>query len=468
MGKAERQRRAAQERRAQERAQAQAGQGQAAGGGSASSRRRDLSHEEVVEAVVAAAAAAWVAKDLAEVDRVIQLLVSQPDVGGWRADAERLVQAALTRAVARAWGNGWQPADVVRYAGRVLGGPQVRLLTDVIAGELAQYAAATIDPRWLGQLDTLGAAVWWTPDRTVLRAVMEARHSGDWTAVMGHAIEVLCLLTTLPRLEALTPLPGQYRAATGSAGDQQPRPEVDEKILARIRALLAKAEATTSEAEAEAFTAGAQERMARYSIDLAMLEANDPNRPRTPSGRRIGIDNPYEASKAVLLDKVAHANRCQSVWFKEQGFCTVVGFDADLAAVEALFTSLLVQAVTAMNRAGQRTGPGARSRTRSFRQSFLVAYASRIGERLAEITTAQAGAASARPGGSEVLPVLASRTLAVEQEVSRLFPVLRQHSAGSVTDSEGWHSGRASADLATLSAAAAVDDQRGRFPGRAR
>ena len=47
---------------------------------------------------------------------------------------------------------------------------------------------------------------------------------------------------------------------------------------------------------------------------------------------------------------------------------------SDLAAVELLFTSLLVQAQTALMRA-----PGS---SRSYRSSFLFAYAARIGERL--------------------------------------------------------------------------------------
>ena len=60
----------------------------------------------------------------------------------------------------------------------------------------------------------------------------------------------------------------------------------------------------------------------------------------------------------------------------------MVGFAGDVEAVELLFTSLLVQATAAMMRAGSRTGRNGRSRTRSFRQSFLHAYAVRIGQRL--------------------------------------------------------------------------------------
>jgi hypothetical protein len=63
----------------------------------------------------------------------------------------------------------------------------------------------------------------------------------------------------------------------------------------------------------------------------------------------------------------------------------VVGFASDVEAVELLFTSLLVQAQAALQAAGARKRGDGSSRTRSFRQSFLVAYATRIQERLGRV-----------------------------------------------------------------------------------
>ena len=154
-------------------------------------------------------------------------------------------------------------------------------------------------------------------------------------------------------------------------------------MLSRIRALLAKAESTEFAQEAEALSGRAQELMAKYSIDHALLAA-ETGRAETPGGRRIAVDNPYEAPKATLLQIVAEANRCRVVWSRELGLVTVIGFPADLDAVELLFTSLLVQANTAMLRTGGKRDGSGRSRTRAFRQSFLLAYAVRIGERLSE------------------------------------------------------------------------------------
>jgi len=166
---------------------------------------------------------------------------------------------------------------------------------------------------------------------------------------------------------------------------------------------------------------------------------------------------------------VAMANRSRVIWSKEVGLATVVGFDADLDAVELLFTSLLVQASSAMLHAGSRQDAHGRSRTRAFRQSFLLSYAIRIGERLsqaAEHATKEAAAeqeaASGQPAGAvagadsahsagALVPFLATRRKAVDDAVDEMFgDSLRRGRSLRATDAEGWASGRAAADLATL------------------
>jgi len=152
----------------------------------------------------------------------------------------------------------------------------------------------------------------------------------------------------------------------------------------------------------------------------------------------------------MLLGAVARANRCRTVWSRDVGFSTAIGFPADLDAVELLFTSLLVQATTAMMKAGSRTDDYGRSRTRSFRQSFLTAYASRIGQRLAEATGTQTTKAATEPTGGNLLPVLAARSEAVNEAVAAMFPKMTNHAVGSVTHREGWFSGLSAADRAAL------------------
>jgi hypothetical protein len=359
-----------------------------------------------------------------------------------RDDADRVLVEVVTRAISALWRNGWQPADVVRIAARRLTDRHGRAAADLIAWEMRTYAPATVDERWRDQLAGLDAAVWWKGGYLAAR---QARDGASRLGTVAGVLELLGLLTGLPRLESLSPRPGAARRTV------QARPHaVSEKTFTRVRALLAKAESTPYEAEAETFTSAAQSLMAKYSIDAAMLDAQ-PGGGETPAGIRIGIDAPYEHPKAVLLDLIAGANRCRVIWSKELGFATVLGFSADLSWVEVLFTSLLVQAQTALVNSGTKKHGAGRSRNKTFRQSFLSAFASRIGERLAE-ATAGAVAQESASRGTDLVPVLATREQEVEQAVERMFPNLVSHALRTSWDREGWAAGRVAADQASLGA----------------
>jgi hypothetical protein len=363
---------------------------------------------------------------------------------GWRRAAETVLDDVLRTTIADLWEHGWQPADLLRLVSRRLRTAHQVLLRATIAAQMARYAAGTVDPRWSAQLSEAEIDVWWLPERSAVQACVDS-HPAGWAGFVPQALELLHELAYLPPLPILIPLPG-----TAVPTRPAQATEVDERILARVRALLAKAESTTYPAEAETFTAGAQALMARHSIDHALLTAAGQAPPDEPTGRRIGIDNPYEAPKATLLDAVADANRTRAVWARDLGFATVVGHPTDLDTVEILFTSLLVQATAAMTREGSRTHNGGGSRTRSFRQSFLLSYAHRIRERLAEATRRETENAATEPGRGNLLPVLASREEAVGRATDALFPELTSYSPGTAWDREGWDSGRAAADLAAL------------------
>ena len=233
---------------------------------------------------------------------------------------------------------------------------------------------------------------------------------------------------------------------------------MDQRMLGKVRALLQKAESTEFPQEAEALTARAQELIARYNLDEALLEAKLGG--VRPDGRPVAVTHPYAGPKAMLLHVVAEANRCRSVWHRERGEATVLGFPSDLVAVELLFTSLLVQATSAMLQAGSRQDPSGRSRTKSFRHSFLSAYALRIGERLREATERMVNESTS----ADLSPVLASRNAAVERSVAELFPKLRRYRGSSPTNADGWLHGRAAADQAALGHGELLD----RWPGDAR
>ncbi|MEU5775406.1 DUF2786 domain-containing protein [Streptomyces venezuelae] len=354
-------------------------------------------------------------------DTGASLLAAAPDTD---ADLRRRGEEYLHRA----WRHGWQPADVIRLVRRDLDDPHVRLVADLIRGETARYAH--LPPRWPAQLADLGPHG--EPARDRDRFIRATVH-----------LQLYRLLLRLPPIEPAGPPPG----------DTVPGPVQGEpRALTRIRALLAKAEATGYPEEAEALTAKAQELMARHSLDEALLAART-HAKDVPTACRIGVDAPYETAKAILLDAVAAANHCRAVWSEAYGFSTVVGFDSDLESVELLHTSLLVQGTAAMTRAEAGQRAAGRKRTKTFRQAFLMAYAHRIGGRLAEAGEHAVREAAAEAGGesreaASLLPVLAARDVAVTDHTERMFPETTTARVRGVTDAEGWHHGTAAADRA--------------------
>lgn len=348
------------------------------------------------------------------------------DTGASLLAADPSADAELARRgeefVATAWRRGWQPADVVRIVRRELDETHVRLVSGLILGAEARHKQPR-GRRWSAQLEELDSG-----------AVQAER-----TDRFSYATAVLELYRLLLRLPPLEPLDDPIAKPPRKTPGERQAPE--SRILPRIRALLAKAEATGFPEEAEALTGKAQELMARHSIDEALLAART-SAADAPSACRIGIDPPYETAKAILLDAVAAANRCRAVWNEALGFSTVVGFEPDLKAVELLHTSLLVQATAAMTKAEAAARASGRRRTKTFRQSFLAAYAHRIATRLTSATETQVT--------EDLLPVLATREAAVSDRTNRLFPETTTTRLRGVNDAAGWTQGAEAADRAQV------------------
>ncbi|MFI9505594.1 DUF2786 domain-containing protein [Nocardia sp. NPDC052566] len=361
-----------------------------------------------------------------------------------RREVEHGALMAGQYVILRVFQNGWLPGDVHQAALRNVDEFAVAFLTDVIASYVQPFAATSIDETWRAQLNELEATVWWSESEP---------HLGQYAAkqlltpveAVTTVIEALALLIRLPQLELIRPLPGtaRPRAATHHA--------VDEKVLSRVRGLLAKAESTSFPEEAEALSAKAQELMTKYALDRVLIDA-DTSVPDLPGARRIWLDTPYVDAKALLVDVVSTANRCRAIFASAWGFMTVVGDESDLDAVELLTTSLLVQATRAMIATGNQRARTADSRSRSYRKSFLIAYATRIGERLAEANTTTIAES---PDSARLLPVLASHQLKVDEAFDTLFPQARNRSI-SIANANGWDAGRAAADRAHLQARRAV------------
>ncbi|MFD9789684.1 DUF2786 domain-containing protein [Streptomyces sp. NPDC059070] len=369
-----------------------------------------MSDEKTVDLALAAA---LYAETDAGLDNGASLLAADP-----AADAELALRGQDL--IARAWERGWQPADVVRMVRRELAEPQVALVAELVRGQLGRYGE--LPPRWAEQVAALPG---------------EVRRAEDRFSRATAVLELYRLLLRLPSIEPVGPVPGAAVHRAPVHGEP--------KALTRIRGLLAKAEATEFPDEAEALSAKAQELMALHSIDEAVLAAGG-RRADVPGACRIGVDTPYETSKAILLDAVASANHCRAVWNGELGFSTVVGFEADLEAVELLYGSLLVQGLAAMVRAEAAQRAGGRKRTKTFRQSFLLAYAHRLGDLLA--ATARQVEEAAERRDDALLPVLATRAVAVADRADEMFPRTVRTRVRGATDEAGWQDGTAAANRA--------------------
>jgi len=357
--------------------------------------------------------------------------------------AALVVDQCLSR-IRVAWEHGWQPQDLVHAARRRTSAASARWIARAVLVEADRTDASTRAPRpWVEQLEALasrhdhaGGPDGLLPPRG--RAAVQ-----EWTA----ALVAMTFLNELPRSQILVPPPSQWGteqrvsfAAPRSGGRH-------DKTLTKIRALLAKAESTEFAAEAEAFTAKAQDLMTRHSIDEALV-ADEQGGPVDVLGVRVLIHHPYAMEKASLLHVVAEANRTRAVWNDFASSATLVGVPTDVAQVEMLFTSTLVQATRAMTRAGEESHGVDRSS--SFRKAFLIAYAHRIGERL---TSSSDDAVATY--GSDLVPVFQRQEEAISGEVERLFPRITSGSSRRrQLDLRGWEAGTRAADAAVLPAGA--------------
>ena len=377
----------------------------------------------------------------------------------------------LVRTVGALYENGWQPADLVHIARKEQSGTGRPAGRGGGAGTGGAHVGGRPRARGLGGAVRRTSA---TEGSGSASATTEGLDVARWHREQGQHVwdgwrETLTLLGQWARLTPLSllgPPPSAWgaRRAPRPSGAAQSAAHADPKVLGRIRALLAKAESTDFPAEADALTAKAQDMMTRHAIDAALLD-DAQHLSGGIASRRVHLESPYASTKVQLLSAVGEVNRVRLLWDEQHAIATIVGAPVDLDLVEMLFTSLLVQAVRAMTHEG---GPGASSqpnstrdngsrRSAGFRRAFLLAYAIRIGERLAE-AGAHATADAEAVHGAALVPVLARRSAEVDAEFSRLFPETRSVRRRSV-DARGWHAGRAAADQAVI-AAGQVDGDR--------
>ena len=162
----------------------------------------------------------------------------------------------------------------------------------------------------------------------------------------------------------------------------------DDKMLARIAALLRQAEGTDNAHEAEAFMAAAQRLATATSIDLAVARSHADKRTKAqvPVQRTITIGNAGTRGLRTyvqLLVVIANANDVKCDIASNSTFVYAYGFAEDIDASHALYASLVMQMVRA-SEAYISSGSHRPTPTITARINFQLAFGARIGKRLAE------------------------------------------------------------------------------------
>ena len=164
-----------------------------------------------------------------------------------------------------------------------------------------------------------------------------------------------------------------------------------EKYADKIAKLLRKAEdPAATPAEAEAFIAKAQELMVQYQIDEALVaQARGENVVEREEivKETIRCDGTYRQAHMQLAWRICLANDCRGVTSNGGNYIilNVIGFKSDVANVQLLNSSALIQAAGALNKWARDGGIEpwmSASQKYKERREFLFAFADGLGSKL--------------------------------------------------------------------------------------
>jgi len=230
---------------------------------------------------------------------------------------------------------------------------------------------------------------------------------------------------------------------------------MDQKILNRVRGLLAKAESTDFPDEADALTAKATQLMADYGIDAAMLAAAGQREDRIDT-TSIRLFNPYSYEKSILAHQVGSALHCKVTFWSSGRTVSSVdihGHASNRDRAEILFTSLLLQAIGQL-----RHQPG----DVTYRRSWWIGYAHMVGQRIRDIEAAAAARYNAeyQPSGNGAEIVLADQRTQVDAWHEEKFGKLDKRKNHTTIDSRAYLHGTRAGARADLGMGNGVATQR--------
>lgn len=262
---------------------------------------------------------------------------------------------------------------------------------------------------------------------------------------------------------------------------------MSEKLLDRIGALLAKAESTDSQPEAEALVAKAQQLATLHSVDLATARQRTQRRNRREqvTQRKVVLGRRGETGlryRVMLFVAVAHVNDVTVDVSRDSTYVIAFGFPSDLEVVEALHASLATQMTAAVTAAIGRgdhrkdqywseAAGGWRSDARVYRSAFYEGFIPVIASRLQDARRAALDSTDTPDGehvpsrGELVLLEKAAEVSAYHAQTSDARGTWRSGSSRQAATSEGAHrAGRRAGRTARLGGQAAIAGARGHLP----
>ena len=219
----------------------------------------------------------------------------------------------------------------------------------------------------------------------------------------------------------------------------------DERLLDKIGKLLAQAEGTDNEHEAEAFVSRAQELATSYAVDLELARA------RQQARRLKAVEEAFEQRRLVIGDRgkrgnrqlvflylaVAQANDVLVNVATDSTFVLGFGYPADLDVVEQLWASLATQMASAASRR-LRAGEHGRVAAISWRLSFYEGYVHAVQTRLAQ---ARERALAVEATGALVLRDKADRVRAFHDQESQARGTWRGGRGDRQVHGSAWQAG---------------------------
>lgn len=237
--------------------------------------------------------------------------------------------------------------------------------------------------------------------------------------------------------------------------DTEPR-EIDGKIVEKIRKILAKAEGTTNEAEAETFYAAATDLMQKYAVDLALVTAAGKNAEDTIDHVSISFGSTYWMAWRLVASIVGDAFGFKTLLIDngKNGHLEWIGWRSELQLAEVIWTSILIQAERAANQHMRDYPISDREDRFREKRSFIQGFGSRVGQRIKVQRESTLLAESRKHSGDasgSLLPVLVDRGSRLDSYWSDILATTKKVKLGGQIKPGAYAAGTRAGDRADIS-----------------